>query len=207
MTARVSGSTAPETRNLFLFLSRVMKTASAAATAFCAIPITWILIGVVAALGGLCAYMASATKHTARLSDEMGKLRDRGDQLRATDQLRMERLGQLAEKESLSNAEMQEAEERLEALARFDAACDGVEGLLDDYAGELAENHSESYGSEKAIFIKLGSLLEERRELLSGDASNARWRRDERLKDRLHNLKSLGTIARRFWKIQDAFFN
>lgn len=84
--------------------------ASAAATAFCAIPITWVLIGVVAALGGLCAYMASATKHTANLSDEMSKMRDKGDQLRATDQLRMERLQQLAEKENLSNAEMQEAE-------------------------------------------------------------------------------------------------
>ncbi len=84
--------------------------ASAAATAFCAIPITWVLIGVVAALGGLCAYMASATKHTANLSDEMSKMRDKGDQLRATDQLRMERLQQLAEKEKLSNAEMQEAE-------------------------------------------------------------------------------------------------
>ena len=84
--------------------------ASAAATAFCAIPITWILVALVAALGGLCAYMASATKHTASLSDEMAKLRDKGDQLRATDQLRMERLQQLAEKEKLSNAEMQEAE-------------------------------------------------------------------------------------------------
>jgi len=84
--------------------------ASAAATAFCAIPITWILIGVVAALGGLCAYMASATKHTAELSDRMQTLRDKGDQLRSTDQLRMERLQQLAEKESLSNAEMAEAE-------------------------------------------------------------------------------------------------
>lgn len=84
--------------------------ASAAATAFCAIPITWVLIGIVAALGGLCAYMASATKHTASLSDEMTKLRDKGDQLRSTDQLRMERLQQLAKKEKLSNAEMQEAE-------------------------------------------------------------------------------------------------
>ena len=84
--------------------------ASAAATAFCAIPITWILVGIVAALGGLCAYMASATKHTAALSDEMSTLRDKGDQLRAMDQLRMERLQQLAEKEKLSNAEMDEAE-------------------------------------------------------------------------------------------------
>ena len=84
--------------------------ASAAATAFCAIPITWVLIAIVGALVGLCAYMASATKHTAQLSDEMTKLRDKGDQLRATDQLRMERLQQLAEKEKLSNAEMEEAE-------------------------------------------------------------------------------------------------
>ena len=84
--------------------------ASAAATAFCAIPITWVLIAIVGALVGLCAYMASATKHTAQLSDEMTKLRDKGDQLRATDQLRMERLQQLAEKEKISNAEMAEAE-------------------------------------------------------------------------------------------------
>ena len=81
-----------------------------AASAFCAIPITWVLIAIVGSLVGLCAYMASATKHTAELSDEMSKLRDKGDQLRATDQLRMERLQQLAEKENLSNAEMAEAE-------------------------------------------------------------------------------------------------
>ena len=84
--------------------------ASAAATAFCAIPITWVLIAIVGSLVGLCAYMSSATKHTAQLSDEMSKLRDKGDQLRATDQLRMERLQQLADKEKLSNAEMAEAE-------------------------------------------------------------------------------------------------
>ena len=90
--------------------------ASAAATAFCAIPITWILIAIVGALVGLCAYMASATKHTAQLSDEMSKLRDKGDQLRATDQLRMERLQQLAEKEKLSNAEMEEAEKLTNTL-------------------------------------------------------------------------------------------
>lgn len=104
-------------------------------------------------------------------------------------------------------AEMQEAKERLEALARFDAACDRVEDLLDEYAGELAENHSESYGTERTVFCKLASLLEESRELLSGDELNARWRRVERLKDRFHNLKRLGTIARRFLKVQEAFFN
>ena len=109
-----------------------------------------------------------------------------------------------AAKEALEKQEATKEQE--EALTRFDAACDGVEGLLDDYAGELAENHSESYGTERAVFYKLASLLEERRELLSGDAKNTRWRRVERLKDRFHNLKSLGTIARRFWKIQAAVF-
>ena len=77
--------------------------AASAAAAFCAIPITWVLIAVVGALVGLCAYMASATKHTAALSDEMGKLREKGDDLRATDRLRMERLQQLADKEKLNN--------------------------------------------------------------------------------------------------------
>jgi len=84
--------------------------ASAAASAFCAIPITWLLVAIVGALYGVCAWMSSATKHTAELSDAMQKLREKGDELRATDELRMERLQQLAEKEQLSNAEMAEAE-------------------------------------------------------------------------------------------------
>lgn len=109
------GAAAAGTANLALAVTTKVVAAgylaaSAAAAAFCAIPITWILIAIVGALAGMCAYMASATKHTAELSDEMSKLREKGDQLRATDQLRMERLQQLAEKEKLSNAEMDEAE-------------------------------------------------------------------------------------------------
>ncbi len=109
------GAAAAGTANVALALTtKLVATgylaAASAAAAFCAIPITWVLIAVVGALVGLCAYMASATKHTASLSDEMGKLREKGDDLRATDQLRMERLQQLAEKENLNNAEMQEAE-------------------------------------------------------------------------------------------------
>lgn len=53
----------------------------------------------------------------------MGKLRDNGVRLRATDQLRMERLQQFAEKENLSNAEMAEAEKLSNQLnARYAAA-------------------------------------------------------------------------------------
>jgi len=109
------GAAAAGTANVALALTTKLVAAgylaaASAAAAFCAIPITWVLIAVVGALVGLCAYMASATKHTAALSDEMCKLREKGDDLRATDQLRMERLQQLAEKENLNNAEMQEAE-------------------------------------------------------------------------------------------------
>ena len=109
------GAAAAGTANVTLALTTKLVAAgylaaASAAAAFCAIPITWVLIAVVGALVGLCAYMASATKHTAALSDEMGKLREKGDDLRATDQLRMERLQQLADKEKLNNAEMQEAE-------------------------------------------------------------------------------------------------
>ena len=75
-----------------------------------------------------------------------------------------------------------------------------------DVLEQEADNHCASDATEKAIFCKLASLLEKRRELPSGDAKNARWRRVQRLKDRFHNLKRLGTIARRFWKIKDALF-
>ena len=115
------GAAAAGTTNVALALTTKLVAAgylaaASAAAAFCAIPITWVLIAVVGALVGLCAYMASATKHTAALSDEMVKLREKGDDLRATDQLRMERLQQLADKEKLNNAEMQEAEKHSNQL-------------------------------------------------------------------------------------------
>lgn len=90
--------------------------ASAAAAAFCAIPISWVLVAIVGSLAGLCAYMSKAGKHTASLSDEMMSLREKGDDLRSVDELRMARLKQLAEKEKLSNAEMKEAEKLSSAL-------------------------------------------------------------------------------------------
>ena len=111
------------------------------------------------------------------------------------------------EREKIEEAEeVADALEQEAALRLFDVACNLVEGLLDDYAEELADNHCASDATEKAIFCKLASLLEKRRELPNGDAKNARWRRVERLKERFHNLKRLGAIARRFWKIKDALF-
>ena len=134
------GAAAAGTANVALALTTKLVAAgylaaASAAAAFCAIPITWVLIAVVGALVGLCAYMASATKHTAALSDEMGKLREKGDDLRATDQLRMERLQQLADKEKLNNAEMQEAEKLSNQLkSRYGAL--GI--TIDKAAGSIS---------------------------------------------------------------------
>lgn len=107
-------ATAGGAANLFLALTTKAvaagyMAATAAATAFCAIPVTWILIGIGAALAGVVIALSMAGRYTANLSDKMSELREKGDELRKTDKLRMERLQQLADKQKLTNAEMAEA--------------------------------------------------------------------------------------------------
>lgn len=107
-------ATAGGAANLFLALTTKAvaagyMVATAAAAAFCAIPITWILIGIGAALAGLVIALSQAGNYTAQLSEKMSELREKGDELRKTDKLRMERLQQLADKQKLTNAEMAEA--------------------------------------------------------------------------------------------------
>lgn len=91
-------------------------TATAAARAFCAIPISAVLIGAVAAIAGLYLWLSRAGKATAKLSESMHKLREEGDANRKTDGLRLQRLKQLAEKQSLSNLEIREAERLAKTL-------------------------------------------------------------------------------------------
>ena len=108
--------------------------ASAAAAVFCAIPISWILIGVGAALAVVVYGLSRAGKYTAELSDKMETLRQKGDDQRRTDQMRMERLKQLSEKQKLTNAEMAEAESLTGKLSAkygdFGASVDTVAGNL-----------------------------------------------------------------------------
>ena len=59
---------------------------------------------------GLYLWLSRAGKYTAQLSEKMTQLRESGDETRKTDQLRMQRLEQLAQKQRLSNSEMTEAE-------------------------------------------------------------------------------------------------
>ena len=113
--------------------------ATAAAAAFCAIPISWILIGVGAALAGVCMYLSNAARYTAQLSDKMEQLRQTGDDTRRTDEMRMERLKQLSEKQKLSNSEVTEAEKLIKTLSSrygdFGASLDRVAGKLNLAAG------------------------------------------------------------------------
>ena len=72
-------------------------------------PVAVALIALGAVLAGVCLYLSRAGSYTAQLSDKMSTLREKGDQLRKTDEIRMERLQQLAAKQKLTNAEMAEA--------------------------------------------------------------------------------------------------
>ena len=84
--------------------------ANSAAAVFAAIPVSWVVIGIGAALVGLVYWLSQAGKYTANLTDKVEKLRQKNDEGRKIDELRMERLKQLSEKQKLSNAELTEAE-------------------------------------------------------------------------------------------------
>ena len=97
-------------------LAGAAKVAAAAMLALGAVmsfiaahPVAVALIALGAVLAGVCIYLSRAGAYTAQLSDKMSTLRDKGDQLRKTDEIRMERLQQLAAKQKLTNAEMAEA--------------------------------------------------------------------------------------------------
>lgn len=88
----------------------------AAWAAFMALPIIIVFTAIAAAVMGLAYAMEWATRYTANLSTEMQQAREKGDQLRRADRLRMERLQQLAEKTQLTNAEQAEASKLVDEL-------------------------------------------------------------------------------------------
>ena len=97
-------------------LAAAAKVAAAAMVALGAVmsfiaahPVAVALIALGAVLAGVCICLSRAGSYTAQLSDRMSTLREKGDQLRKTDEIRMERLQQLAAKQKLTNAEMAEA--------------------------------------------------------------------------------------------------
>lgn len=93
-----------------------MMALSAVMTLIAAHPVAAALIALGIILAGVCIYLYRAANYTAKLSDEAGKLREKNDELRKTDQLRMERLKQLSEKQRLTNAEMAEARQLAKEL-------------------------------------------------------------------------------------------
>ncbi|OQA81996.1 MAG: Phage-related minor tail protein [Lentisphaerae bacterium ADurb.Bin242] len=160
-------ATAGGAANLFLaFTTKAVAAgylaASAAAAAFCAIPISWILIGVGAALAGVVLWLSQASKYTAQLSDKMETLRQRGDEQRQTDRMRMERLKQLSEKQKLSSVEMAEAESLVKTLSGrygdFGAALDKVAGKL-NLAADAQDHFNE--GMKKAALAQIDAEISE----------------------------------------------
>ena len=187
-----ASATAGGAANLFLALTTKAVAAGylaagAAAAAFCAIPISWVLIGVGAALAGVVLWLSQAGKYTAQLSDKMETLRQKGDEQRQTDQTRMERLKQLAEKQKLTNAELAEAESLAKALSGrygdFGAGLDKVAGKL-NLAADAQERLNE--GMKKAAMAELDAEIAE----LEANLKELRAEDDALLSYWNHNLWS-----------------
>ena len=86
-----------------------MMGLTAVMSAIAAHPVAAALIALGVILAGVVICLYRAANYTAKLSDQMSKLREKNDEVRKSDQLRMERLKPLSEKQHLTNAEMKEA--------------------------------------------------------------------------------------------------
>jgi TP901 family phage tail tape measure protein len=100
-----------------LILATAAKIASAAMLALSGImtvisahPLLFSLVALTGIFAGLCAILSKGASYTANLSNTASTLREKNNELRKTDELRMERLKQLSSKQRLSNVEMKEAE-------------------------------------------------------------------------------------------------
>jgi TP901 family phage tail tape measure protein len=95
------------------------------------------LMAVVLAIQHITSSANMASVAATQLADEMTKLRDAGDRARRTDQLRMQRLEQLAAKQNLSNDETKEARELLAALEQkygpLGAQIDSLTGKINNW--------------------------------------------------------------------------
>jgi TP901 family phage tail tape measure protein len=138
--------------------------AHTAASAFLALPISVVFLAIAGAVAFLVHGLSRSSRYTAQLSTDMEKLREAGDELRSSDQLRMQRLQQLAGKQSLTNAEMAEAE-RLAAALRgrygdLGISIDRVAGKL-DMAADAQGRFNEAL--RKATLAQLDAEIEEHR--------------------------------------------
>ncbi len=133
---------------------------SAAIAAIAAHPVLFAFIAIGTVLAGICMYLSRASRYTAQLSEEMGKLRERNDQLRKTDEVRMERLKQLADKQRLTNSEMEEAKRLAGALQQKYGDL-GIEVLADrlNMAADAQNRFNEAM--RKAALADLDAEMQE----------------------------------------------
>jgi hypothetical protein len=101
----------------FANFSKVTAGLSAALTFLAAHPVVLTFTAIAAVIGTAVIATRALTHETAKLSDEYERLRQKGDDLRKSDQQQLQRLGQLAGKEKLTQGQMQEAQGILEDLS------------------------------------------------------------------------------------------
>jgi len=100
-------------------------------------PIVAVLVGIAGAAGAVAAAFGFMKEKTAEVSDEMQKALGVGDKVRATDNLRMERLKQLADLDSRNSDEMKESRDLVAVLTerygdlgiQIDTATGKIRGL------------------------------------------------------------------------------
>jgi len=113
---------------------KALRLAGAAMKWLAVHPMIGAFAGWTAVLVGTSQAIRTLIERKAQLSDAMSDVLGKGDRLRAEDQRRMQRLQELAKRETLNNSQMQEASEIIDALqGRY-----GDLGLaLDRTAGKL----------------------------------------------------------------------
>ncbi len=131
---------------------------AATAFAFLAVnPLVLAFAAAVAAAGLLVLALKSVHDESIRTSDAMEDAMDAGDRQRQGDQLRIRRLAQLADKERLANAEMQEASTLLKELqgqyGDLGASIDAATGRLVGF-GEAQKRVNEQMRSAAEAQLK-----------------------------------------------------
>ncbi len=160
-----------------------VKALGVAFTWLMAHPVVLTFTGIVAALVATVAVVKALTGHTSKLSDVMQNLRIEGDKQRATDELRMQRLEQLAAKEKLNNAEMDEARGLIDALnGRY---------------GDLGAVLDETTG-------KINGVAEAHKNLAKAMKEAALAQIDAEIAEHYNNLKELQKEQESIWFDRDA---
>ncbi len=183
-------------------LSVGIKGVALAMTLFTASnPIGWAILAA-GAIAGLCIYIERLGAETRKTSDAMSELMAKNDSARELDMQRAERLKQLSEKQSLTNAEYVEAGTLMKDLegkyGSFGAVLDTVSKKI-DFAAKAQANLNEKMAAAKIADID-ATISEKKKnvEIAKGynDTMSSYWYRANRPWDEIASFWGGGTAGR-----------